>query len=295
MATVQTMKIPHLGGSQIGFRFGADYDPALPTLVLVNSFTTSSLLYRAQFADRTLLDQVNLLAIEPYGHGVTRAGPEQFTYWDTAIANIQVLERLGIDSAFVLGTSQGGWIAVRMAVLAPDRIRGILPLGTSMDDESPESRARGCWDADAFCNPLIDDLADPVGADWVPSDDYCDGLAESGLGVAVADDVRQFWADQLRSTYRGDEGRRRIRMCAINLRDRDGLVGRLDYVTCPVLWLHGSEDQVYSVENARHNIAGFTRAPTVELKVVEGGNHFLSATNPDDVNREALAFIQRWR
>lgn len=294
MLAIQTMEIPHLGGSRIGYRFGGPYDPALPTLVLVNSFTTSSELYRAQFEDEALMRKVNLLALEPYGHGATRTGSEQFTYWDSAIANLQVLERLGIAKAFVLGTSQGGWIAVRMAILAPSVIQGILPLGTSLDDESVESRALGCWVADDFCNPLIKDLADAVGDDWVPSDAYCDGLAESGLGLNVSDAARAFWAGKLRENYRGDEGRRRIRMCAINLRDRDGLHARLDYVECPVLWLHGTEDLVYSVANAQKEIAGFTTSKHAELRIVEGGNHFLSATNPAEVNAEALAFIETW-
>lgn len=40
--------------------------------------------------------------------------------------NIQVLEKLGMcgdgKKVFVLGTSQGGWITVRMALIAPDRV-----------------------------------------------------------------------------------------------------------------------------------------------------------------------------
>ncbi|MBY5473379.1 MULTISPECIES: alpha/beta fold hydrolase [Rhizobium] len=294
MQAIQTADVPHLGGSQIGYRFGAEYNPALPTLVLVNSFTTSSELYRAQFSDEALMSKVNLLAIEPYGHGVTRTRSEQFTYWDSAIANLQVLEKLGIDSAFVLGTSQGGWIAVRMAILAPGKIKGIIPLGTSLDYESAASRELDCWFADDFCNPLILDLTQPVGPDWVPSDEYCDGLAESGLGVNVSDEARAFWAKKLRENYKGDEGRRRIRMCAINLRDRDGLHGRLDYVECPVLWLHGTEDLVYSIANARKEIAGFTNSKSAELKIVEGGNHFLSATNPAEVNAHTVEFISKW-
>ena len=35
---------------------------------------------------------------------------------------LQVMEALGIDKAFALGTSQGGWIVARMALLAPERV-----------------------------------------------------------------------------------------------------------------------------------------------------------------------------
>ena len=71
--TTQTIDIPHLGGSTIGYRFGRDYDPSLPTLVMANSFTTSVELSRPQFADEALSSRMNLLAIEPYGHGATRS------------------------------------------------------------------------------------------------------------------------------------------------------------------------------------------------------------------------------
>src|SRR3712207_6492884 len=132
MGDTETITVPHLGTSTIGYRFGRPYDASLPTLVMVNSFSTSADLYRPQFADEDLAATANLLALEPYGHGETRAGYEQFTYWDSAIAYLQVLDALGIREAFVLGTSQGGWVAARMAVLAPRTITGIVPLGTSM-------------------------------------------------------------------------------------------------------------------------------------------------------------------
>ena len=32
------------------------------------------------------------------------------------------MEEMGVKKAFVLGTSQGGWITVRMALLAPDKV-----------------------------------------------------------------------------------------------------------------------------------------------------------------------------
>lgn len=73
------MTVPHLGDSTIGYEFARPYDASLPTLVLVNSFTTSTELYRPQFADDDLTAAANLLAIELYGHGRTRTTFPQFT------------------------------------------------------------------------------------------------------------------------------------------------------------------------------------------------------------------------
>ena len=290
----QTVTVPHLGGSDIGHRFGRPYDASRPTLVMVNSFTTSVELYRPQFAHAGLAETANLLALEPYGHGQTRSPYEHFTYWDTAHANLQVLDALGISEAFVLGTSQGGWIAARMAVLAPGTVKGIVPLGTSMDHESQRSRDLGCWDGVAFCTPAIDALAAAVGDDWVIPTELVDAVLHEGLGEHVPPDERSFWHETYQRTYVGDAGRRRLRMCTINLRDRDGLHGRLDSVRCPVLWLHGTDDRVYSVANAEDEIRRFVSSPHAELRVVEGGQHFLSASDPDDVNTATVEFIERW-
>lgn len=290
----KTVSIPHLGGSTVGYRFGAEYDAAKPTIVLVNSFTTSVELYRPQFADEGLARAANLLSIEPFGHGATRAAYEQFTYWDSAVANLQVLEALGIERAFVLGTSQGGWIATRMAMLAPGTVQGLLLLGTSMDYESPRSRERGCWDGIDFCTPSIDALAEPVGEDWVVPTDFVDAVLGAGLGEDVPEDERTFWHSVYQQNYTGDDGRHRLRVCTINLRDRDGLHARLDGVRCPVLWLQGTADQVYSVANAEEEITLFTGSSDAELRVVEGGQHFMSASHPDVVNAAAVELVQRW-
>jgi len=295
MSSTETITVPHLGTSTIGYRLGKAYDASLPTLVMVNSFTTSVEQYRPQFADQDLTATANLLAIEPYGHGQTRASYEHFTYWDSAIANLQVLDALGIPAAFVLGTSQGGWIAARMAILAPDVVKGIIPVGTSMDFESQRSRDLGCWDGIEFCTPAIDALAEPVDSDWVIPIELVDAALNEGLGDDLPPDERTFWHTTYQENYTGDTGRKHVRLSSINLRDRDGLHGRLDSVKCPVLRMHGTEDPVYSVANAEAEMDLFVSSPGAELRVVEGGRHFLSASDPDAVNTATAEFINRWK
>jgi pimeloyl-ACP methyl ester carboxylesterase len=124
MAAKSTIKVPHLGGIDAGYRVsGSGIDSNKPTLVLVNSMCTTSSLFEAQFSAQELTDKVNLLAIEPLGHGATSSKSEHFTYWDSAIMNLEVMEALGVNKAFALGTSAGGWIVVRMALLAPEKVR----------------------------------------------------------------------------------------------------------------------------------------------------------------------------
>ncbi|KZP05941.1 alpha/beta hydrolase fold family protein [Athelia psychrophila] len=256
---------------------------------------TSADLHRPQFENATLTDAMNLLAIEPLGHGQTRCATEHFTYWDTAIMSLQVLEQLGINTAFALGTSQGGWIVARMALLAPDKILGIIPLGTSMDAETPRSRALGCWD--------IDEVTDSVLALWTtlaPTPDFAlsapfvTTMVSAGFGSSITRATREFWTKEFPKLYAGDDGRRRARMAVINLHDRDGLHSRLFDVKCPVLWLHGTADEVYSVRHAEAEIKLFVNACAADLVIVEGGAHFLNASHPDIVNPAIVEFVNKW-
>ena len=296
MSSTKTVKVPHLGGTEAGYQLHPEkYDPSKPTLILVNSFTTSSDLYAGQYANNDLTSRMNLLSIELLGHGKTRTSTPQWTYWDTAQMNLQVMDALGIKKAFVLGTSQGGWITVRMALLAPERIQGIIPLGTSLDYESERTRKLGCWDGGEACTPLIQNTTTTSSTpDYEPDDDFCNFLIDIGFGKDCDQSLRAFWTKTIKANYKGDDGRKRIRMAAINLKTRDGLHDRLSDVVCPVMWLHGTSDAVYSVANAEEEIKLFTNSPDAQLVTVKDGQHFLSASHPKEVDAKLVEFVGKW-
>nr|EAQ70713.1 hypothetical protein MGCH7_ch7g120 [Pyricularia oryzae 70-15] len=235
MAAQTTIKVPHLGGVTAGYRLSEQPSSNKPVLVLVNSMCTTSSLFDAQFASRALTDAVTLLAVEPLAHGATRCDAGgHYTYWDSAVVALQVMDGLGVREAFALGTSQGGWIVVRMALLAPERILGLLPLGTSMDSESAYSRSKGCWDPRTTLAPFLEawSTADST-PDFVVDEAWCTAVGSLGFSGAVGAETLQFWSDTLRSVYRGDGGRRMLKMALVNLVERDGLLWRLRDVVCP--------------------------------------------------------------
>lgn len=83
-------------------------------------------------------------------------------------------------------------------------------------------------------------------------------------------------------------------MAAINLAERDGLHSRLPDVRCPVLWLHGTSDAVYSVANAEQEIKLFVNSPDARLQVVEGGQHFLSFSHPKEVDAALIQMAEKY-
>src|SRR5215510_5231697 len=83
--------------------------------------------------DHTMFDwQVTALAPryrvitwDERGHGGTRA-TGAFTYWDSAADVLALLDHLGVERAVLAGMSQGGFLSLRAALTAPDRVRALV-------------------------------------------------------------------------------------------------------------------------------------------------------------------------
>jgi len=110
-----------------------------------------------------------------------------------------------------------------------------------MDYESERSTKLGCWNGVANLTPAIEGWKfTEATPDFEIDPQTCDFIISSGMGEDCPQEMREFWRKEIPANYRGDDGRKRARMCAVNLRDRDGLYGRLFDVKCPVLWMHVS-------------------------------------------------------
>jgi alpha-beta hydrolase superfamily lysophospholipase len=56
----------------------------------------------------------------------------------------------------------------------------------------------------------------------------------------------------------------------------------------------GTDDAVYSVANAKEEIGLFTGSSEKRLEVIQGGQHFLSASNPDEVYKFVVEFVEKY-
>ncbi|KAG9245983.1 putative alpha/beta hydrolase [Calycina marina] len=297
MAATTTVKVPHLGGIDVGYKLSGDkYDSLKPTCVLMNSMCTTVSLYDSQFSNSELTAAMNLLAIEPLGHGSTSCSVENFTYWDSAIMALQVMDALKIEKAFMLGTSQGGWIVTRVAVLAPERILGLVLLGTSLDYESEDSRSKGCWNPGPILQPFVDGWTSTSETpDFLVDDVWCGLVGSVGFGAEVQQETMEFWKTTLKDIYRGDEGRMKVRMAVINLVSRDGLLMRLGSIKAPVYWLQGSEDSVYGTQVPLEQIKLFANSKETKFTVVPGGAHYLNASSPTKVDAALLELVAKYK
>lgn len=107
-----------------------------------------------------------------------------------------------------------------------------------MDYESEEARAKGCWDPKSLLSPFYENWCSPTPTpDFVVDEVWCGMVATLGFGAGATDELVQFWKDTLKDVYKGDEGRKKLKMALGCLLDRDGLLRRVRDVTCPVYWL----------------------------------------------------------
>lgn len=186
-------------------------------------------------------------------------------------------------------------MVVRMALLAPERVLGLLPLGTSMDAETAETREKGCWDPVPLLSPFAEKWA---GAAPTPDFEidglWCGMVASFGFGAHATEESTAFWTGVLKETYAGDEGRRKARMAVLCLMSRDSLTLRLGDVACPVYWLQGTDDTPYGCQVQHEQIELFTGSKEKRLSIVEGGAHYLNATNPKEVNEAVLEMVRKY-
>jgi pimeloyl-ACP methyl ester carboxylesterase len=236
-----------------------------PALVLLHSFAMDGSMFAAQIA--TFGDTYRCIAIDERGHGGT-PGDTPFTYWDVADDVLAVLDHLEIDDAVLAGVSQGGFIALRVALTAPERVRGLVLMGTSAAAEDPavvqEYRAIAqTWEEHGATDALVGTLA------------------EIGLGKEPADPWKDRWRHIPGPVFSHN---------LETLVTRDEILSRLGEVTAPALVLHGSADAAYPVARAEEIAQALPAARP--LVVVPGGAHFLSLTNAAEVGRQMTAFLE---
>lgn len=236
-----------------------------PAVILGHGFLMDHEMFVHQVA--VLRDQYRVITWDERGFGLTEYDGEPFTYWDSANDCLALLGHLGIERAVVGGMSQGGFLSLRVALTAPERVRALILLdsGAALDHPDTLAANQGMVDMWLAVGP-VDDLANAVATIII------DDPAENPKWVAK-------W--QARPKELMAEPAR----CLLT---RDDVSPRLGEITCPALVVHGTEDTAIPMEYAEEMAAGLVGCGGV-VKV--GGAHAANLTNPEPVNAAILEFL----
>jgi 3-oxoadipate enol-lactonase len=238
-----------------------------PPLILSHGF----LMDREMFAPQVpaLAPEFRVITWDERGFGETEFDLQPFTYWDSARDCLGLLDHLGIDRAVLGGMSQGGFLSMRAALLAPERVRALVLIDTQSGTEDPERL------------PAYRQMQQT----WLtvgPVDELTQAVANLIIGDPV---LSEQWIAKWRALPH--EALKAPGDC---LFDRDDLTDRLSEITCPAIVFHGTADQSIEIEKAEDLCRALRRC--TGLVRIEGAPHASNLTHPDEVNAPLLEFLR---
>lgn len=254
------MQTAQINGTTIAFE---DTGGKKPVVIFSHGFLMDHSMFDAQVA--ALRDTHRVITWDERGFGGTKATGD-FTYWDSANDVLGLMDHLGIKSAVLGGMSQGGFLSLRVALTAPERVEALILLDTQSGVEAPETVEPYNQLHAAWVEHGAVAVQDIIAGIILGPGDWSEWFAKWG-----AMEPDQFTA-------------------AFNcLMRRDDITDRLGEITCPALIVHGTADVAIPMEKAevlRDRIAG----PTT-LVPVEGGPHAANMTHATETNRAIVQFL----
>ncbi|CUA68130.1 hypothetical protein RSOLAG22IIIB_03369 [Rhizoctonia solani] len=261
-------------------------DPSKPVILLLHPRFFDLHFFAPQYRDARLAKGYNLLAVDHHYHGGTKCNIDNkpYDFWKVAKDILQVLDSLKVKKAYVFGNSLGGPIAVRMYMLQPEKVAGLILCAKHPPVETAENLEQYRFLRDACYEPADD------GSDHLPSD-----VVHALMYIYFGEDpTAQSLVDEwvATSNFR-PSNRKLITKIFSTLLDREPVEARLwKTITCPVLILHGANDVPYPPEVAHEHYASMPNADR-ELHIIPDAPHFLSWTHPAVVNELTANFLDR--
>ncbi len=254
------MATANINGTNIFFEDSGGDGPAV---ILSHGFLMDHSMFDPQV--EALRKYHRVVTWDERGFGGTQATGE-FTYWDSARDVLALMDHLDIETAFIGGMSQGGFISLRVALTSPERVRGLILIDTQAGTEDADKvegygQMHDVWLAHGP-TPVQEVIAGMI---------LGPGEWPQWFGKWAALDTQQFsWAFGC-------------------LMHRDDVTDRLSEITCPALIVHGTDDVAIPVSKAeilRDRLGG----PST-LVTVEGAPHAANLTHPAPVNTAIKAFL----
>jgi pimeloyl-ACP methyl ester carboxylesterase len=215
-------------------------------------------------------DRYRCIVWDERGHGKTATDTlPDFSYYDCANDLSGLLAFLKIDSAILVGVSQGSFLGLRCALLNPERVRALILIATQAGVDDPATLASyrqllEAWIAGSMPDRVTTTVEHILfGPDWP--------------GAAA-------WKEKWRAMTPPNL------LSALNaLACRDDISDRISAIGVPALIIHGDADAAIPLARAQ---AMKEAIPNAEMTVIPGG-HSVNLTNPEPVNAAIAGFLAR--
>ena len=142
-------------------RYLAHGNPKNPALICLHGSPGSLDMYADYYMDSVLLDHYYIISIDRPGFGYSGYGNAALTLSQQSEAVLAVIHKLKLDSVSLIGHSYGGPVAIKTAMINPEKIHSVHIVAGSLD---PILEPREWWRPIASSPPLSWILSPPLRA-----------------------------------------------------------------------------------------------------------------------------------
>lgn len=275
---------PAAGDGHPGGNGGAGTDPRRappPVAVCVHGWGCS--LYSFNRNLRAIAD-AGVVAIAPdvRGHGWSDKPLDQGSYTPEALARwlVALLDALAIPRALLVGHSMGGAIVLRAALVAPERVAGLVLLAPVGLNDIPRTR---------LLRRLTPAALEPLMIACATRGVFGVGLRMGWgtLGAPTEEDVDEYWAATADPRFL-----RASRLVAHAFEWDPTSPEDLRRLVVPVHLVLGERDHLVPGHLARSVVE---RLPGARVDVIPGAGHVVAEEAPAVVNETIVEAARRWR
>jgi pimeloyl-ACP methyl ester carboxylesterase len=238
----------------------------------------------AHLIDR-LDDSHRVIVPDLFGHGTSAKPMGDYSLGAHAATLRDLLDRLGIDRATIVGHSLGGGISMEFCYLFPDRVERLVLVSTGGlgREVSPVLRSATLPGAE-WVLPVI-------ASTWVHDRGEFIGRVLHKVGWRPSSDVTAAW--QGFTSLSDADGRRAFLATTRAVVDPGGqTVNASDYlaetIAIPTLVVWGGRDRMIPVQHAEHARASI---PGCRVEIFEQSGHFPHLDEPDRFAAVLRSFV----
>lgn len=234
-------------------------------IVFLHAFPMSSDMWQPQFE---ALKNYRLLAPNFRGFGSTPLASPWFI--ETAVDD--VLETVSEQSVYV-GLSMGGYVALRLAQKAPQRVKALVLCDTRAEADTNEQKNKRASSVEFVREQGVAAFVDPFLKDALAPETWS---RHSALTETIRAIANQASAQAVMSAL-------------ASLAARGDMTEALSQIQVPTLVMVGAEDKITPLPLAQSIQRAIVGS---HLSVIANAGHFSNLENPAEFNRELLSFLK---
>lgn len=228
-----------------------------------------------------LSQHYRVIAFDSIGYGETVAAADSsygIKQWGDH--TLRLMDALNIDKAWLVGSSLGGWVALQLAIDYPERVYGVISVGTGGAKKT-----------------------NPPKADAVRQSKKSGTLSSPSSAIIRKDLLKNIQNEalvsetlvQLRHQAALKESAKGLRPTLVEARDRDREalpldLTRLNELGLPILLVHGSQDKVVPLSRSLQLLQAIASA---DLHVYAASGHWPHIGKADEFNALISSYINQ--